>query len=145
MLHPSVNSRFYFTEMIRKVRSRLNNSNHPHGNDPKAHIKIKSSGLFHCQEGCMPCKPVLRIRITFMRIRILLFTLTRIQILTYPLMRIWILPFNLMRNQILPFTFFQFRPSNALMLQGFHLSLQCGSESCFSLRCGSGCGSSFTK
>jgi hypothetical protein len=44
-------------------------------------------------------QPVLRIRISLLRIRILLFTL----------MRIWILPFTLMRIRILLFTFIRVR------------------------------------
>ena len=47
---------------------------------------------------------VLRIRITLMRIRILLFTLMRNRILPFTLIRTRILSFTLMRIRILPFT-----------------------------------------
>ncbi len=93
----------------------------------------------------------MRIRITLMRIRILLFTLLRIRILPSTLMWILILPFNLMRIRILPLAFPQILkiqcskwPSKASAF-----SLWCGSGSSFSFWCGSGssfqlqCGSGF--
>ncbi len=66
---------------------------------------------------------VLRIRITLMRIRILLFTVMRIRIIHFILMRIRILPLNFMRIwiRILPLTFFsRFGPSK-MTIQDFHL------------------------
>ncbi len=76
---------------------------------------IKSINTVSQVRDC-PWRVVLRIRIPFMRIRILLFTLMRIQIR--------ILPFNLMRIRILPTHFFsKFGPIQCSKKtpKGFHL------------------------
>ncbi len=71
-----------------------------------AHIVQGRHSSSHClvESGYSSCQPVLRIRITLMRIRILPFTLMRIRIRVH---------IKVMRNQILQLTFSRFGPCNA--------------------------------
>jgi hypothetical protein len=89
---------------------------------------------------CFMLEAVLRIRITFIRIRIQLFTLMRIRIrlLPFNLMRIRLLHFNSVLVQILPvpLTFFQIwtlQCSKMTLSEASTFSLWCGSGSGFTL------------